>query len=113
MDARNIEAYQHYLESDEWKKIRNQRLAIDGFCCQGCGSRGTTRNPLQIHHFSYRQPLGKENVFRDLVTLCRACHSQIHAVMNRITSENGERGWKDSLPISMVHVTQDDLVFRD
>ena len=113
MDVRNIEAYQHYLESDEWKEIRNKRLMIDGFVCQSCGSRGTSQNPLQIHHFSYKRPLGQENVYRDLVTLCKACHSTLHNAMNRITSESGQRGWKDALPVSMVHVTMDSLVYRD
>lgn len=89
--------YTAYLESDEWKKKRLQRLAIDNYTCQFCGSHGDANNPLETHHFTYKN-LFHENVYRDVVTACRCCHEKIHCGMNRVTNEDGRRGWSDELP---------------
>lgn len=91
--------YNDYLQSEEWDKKRQQRLVIDNFRCQMCHGYGTQRNPLQVHHITYRN-IYKEDVFRDLVTLCRDCHLGIHHMMNRVTSEDGKHGWKDELPVA-------------
>ena len=101
----NDEQYKEYLKSPKWKAIAEQRLMIDGYTCQGCGSRGTASNPLQVHHLSYRY-IGKEEnrIFEDLVTLCDACHGQIHNVMNRVTNADGRRGWKDNANIPNISV---------
>ena len=97
--------YREYLKSDEWKRKRNRRIEIDGNRCQCCGCRGTMRNPLDVHHLTYHS-IYHEDVDKDLVTLCRSCHQGMHSVMNRITnSETGQRGWKDSLSVSTVTLT--------
>lgn len=90
-------SYQDYLSSSQWREKARRRLQIDNFCCQMCGSRGSSANRLEIHHLSYKN-IYQENPYRDLVTLCHVCHRSIHCVMNRITDESGRRGWKDSLP---------------
>ena len=97
--------YSVYLLSPEWKQVAERRKAIDKYRCCMCGSRGTMNNPLEVHHVTYRS-VGNENVYADLMTLCRSCHRSIHTAMSRITDENGRRGWKDSLPISN-HVIDD------
>lgn len=79
--------YAAFLESDTWQTMRQKRLAIDNYKCQFCGSGGSTDNPLQIHHFGYKNACGSEDVFRDLVTACRRCHTLIHNGMNRVTNE--------------------------
>ena len=84
--------YLQYLQTPEWKKRHEQRLKIDGYQCQCCGSRGTRRNPLNVHHYNYLTK-GNEDVYRDLVTLCRSCHAGMHNVLRRITSEDGSRMW--------------------
>ena len=93
------ENYEQYIISDEWKSKRNQRCEIDNYKCCMCGSSGTMNNPLQCHHITYRN-LYKENVYTDLLTLCKNCHKSVHTMMNRVTSKDGRKGWKDSLSIS-------------
>ena len=97
--------YREYLKSDKWKMIAAQRLKIDNMTCQCCGSKGTQLNPLQVHHLSYRHIGNEENfIFEDLVTLCRPCHMGLHRILNRVTSPNGRRGWKDARQVPQVHV---------
>ena len=109
--------YYDYLKTDKWKKIAHRRMEIDNFTCQGCGSRGSSLNPLQIHHLTYYHIYHEENyIYTDLCTTCRSCHSIIHSVMNRITSESGRRGWKDVISIPKVNIfvlSGDDLQRRE
>ena len=96
----NSTEYNEFLKTDTWKQIARKRAAIDGYRCCMCGSIGTMNNPLQVHHVTYRHIGGNEDVYRDLVTLCRSCHRSVHIMMNRITDETGKRGWKDSMPLA-------------
>ena len=101
----NNAQYREYLKSDKWKAIAKRRMEIDGNACVMCGSRGTTANPLECHHLSYKF-LGheEERVYQDLVTLCHADHKAVHALMNRQTDPNGRHGWKDNSSIPAVSV---------
>lgn len=90
--------YGQYLESGTWRNIRQRRLAIDDYKCQACGTKGDVSNPLQVHHLTYHHCGGDENVYKDVVTVCRNCHVLIHNMMNRITNESGRRGWQSDLP---------------
>lgn len=97
--------YEEYLKSPAWKAIANKRLMIDGYTCQGCGSKGTSINPLEVHHVSYKYIYHEdERIYEDLVTVCHSCHNLIHRVMNRITNEDGRRGWKDNYTIPKINV---------
>jgi hypothetical protein len=66
------EEYKQYIESPEWQAKRTERLKIDNFTCQRCGS---TRG-LQVHHINYTR-FKNENVYEDLITLCFRCHAEI------------------------------------
>lgn len=100
--AASQDRYAQYLESDEWRQMKLRRLEIDNYTCQICGSKGSNMNPLNVHHLSYHN-IYHENIDKDLVTLCRSCHMGVHNMMNRITnSETGQRGWKDTLSVSMI-----------
>lgn len=63
-----------------------------------CGCSGTMSNPLQCHHITYRR-IYNEDVWKDLLTLCKNCHVSIHYMMNRRTAED-KHGWKDELKIA-------------
>lgn len=82
-------------------------MEIDGYQCVMCGCRGTTTIPLEVHHITYRN-IGNEDVYKDLLTLCRSCHRNVHIMMNRTTGYNADgtpkRGWKDDIPDYTVHV---------
>lgn len=97
------EKYKAYLLSDAWRTLARERLEIDGYTCQCCGCRGTAENPLQVHHLSYKH-LFNEDVYADLVSLCKLCHKGIHTMMKRTTSPNGKRGWSNSDYVPQVHV---------
>ena len=72
--------YSKYLESDNWKKIREQVLERDNHKCTVCGDT----NNLVIHHTSYDN-IGNEKI-EDLITVCEKCHNEIHST----------RGWNRS-----------------
>lgn len=98
------ERYRKYLQSDKWKSIAKRRMEIDGYRCCMCGCAGTTNNPLSVHHLSYRSLYAEDKrIFQDLETLCFCCHKQIHKAMERTTSADGRRGWKDAR-IPQIHV---------
>ena len=99
--------YETYLASDEWRRKAEDRLEVDNQKCVMCGCKGTSTNPLEVHHLTYHN-IYHENVDKDLVTLCRVCHKNVHTMMNRTTNRTtGQRGWKDTLPYS-VHVVSVD-----
>ncbi len=66
--------YREYLNSDHWKQVRSEALARANYRCQLC------KNPLriQVHHNNYRC-LGHETD-KDVIVLCRKCHSKHHGV---------------------------------
>jgi len=68
-----IDNYKDYLRSDWWRATRWKRMAIDGFCCVICKSK----KRLNVHHISYLN-LGREDILKDLVTLCEKCHALEH-----------------------------------
>ncbi len=65
-------AHREYLKSATWKDIRQQVLERDNHTCR-CGQRG-----YDVHHKHYRN-WGNERL-EDLITLCRTCHEQLHAI---------------------------------
>jgi hypothetical protein len=73
------ERYNAYItKSATWQDKRNERLALDGNRCQGCGSLVN----LNVHHLNYRR-LGNEQM-RDLVTVCETCHEKIHRLARSV-----------------------------
>ena len=64
--------YYNYLQSQEYQKRRLQRLKLDGFQCQLCG----TAQNLVVHHITYDR-IGREDM-DDLITLCNECHHKVH-----------------------------------
>ena len=103
------EKYLQYLQSEEWNKKRAERLRIDGKRCVACGSAGNTQNYLTVHHLHYKT-IFHENVYTDLVTLCRSCHGIFHAGLNRKIDPAGTKGWSETIPLSTVHLLLPDDV---
>lgn len=74
--ARNTQwdqAYNDYLQSEQWQDKRRRVLARDNYLCQACLKRKAT----QVHHTTYKFPLGQEPLFI-LVSVCKACHDALH-----------------------------------
>jgi hypothetical protein len=68
--------YAAYLRSKWWKRLRIERITMDGGRCTECGSVVE----LQVHHEAY-PGFGKETL-ADVKTICRACHQAHTKVFN-------------------------------
>ena len=79
--------YHDYLRSEEWQRKRRRRLEMDGYRCQMCGSGMN----LQVHHISYDN-VRTDAEIDDLVTLCKACHEQVHSTdLEKKANPKGQR----------------------
>lgn len=57
--------------------VRDAVLERDNHCCQVCGTEGSKKNPLTMHHIKYRRDGGKYAV-DNLTTFCQKCHKEFH-----------------------------------
>lgn len=65
-------SYADYLRSDHWSDMKDRYKARwPDMKCLGCADRSA-----EMHHVSYDR-LGDEGL-RDLIPLCRTCHSDMH-----------------------------------
>lgn len=64
--------YHAYLETQEWKSLRNRVLARAQGQCEGCGRWPAT----EVHHLSYEH-VGDEFLW-ELKAVCRDCHDRLH-----------------------------------
>lgn len=69
--------YRQYLNSPDWKRVRNRVMRRDGWTCQRCGSRAQ-----EVHHVKYTKAHGRgdfrKQPLKNMVALCRACHQKAH-----------------------------------
>lgn len=67
-------AYKDYLQSEHWKDKRENAHKARGFRfgCIVCNKK-----TYDIHHLTY-ECLGKENISRHLIPLCRTHHEEFH-----------------------------------
>jgi 5-methylcytosine-specific restriction endonuclease McrA len=61
------------LDSTSYRDLQRQVMERDGWRCQVCGSMQN----LQVHHLKLRSQSGGD-VEQNLITLCVACHEQVH-----------------------------------
>ena len=66
--------YRKYLESPEWKALRQRKLREVGWRCESCGR--FARRGLQCHHLTYAR-VGREWL-SDIMVMCKNCHEQHH-----------------------------------
>lgn len=74
--------YGEYLKSEQWQKVRSQRLKIDNYKCQRCGNGDN----LQVHHITYDN-IFNEDVHNDLITLCWGCHQIVEKEKKQIRAQ--------------------------
>lgn len=91
--------YYEYLKTEEWKKRRKARIALDGGKCRLCDSP----DELNVHHRpeAYNR-LGHEHVDDDLITLCKRCHALVHdkVYKEQIAVYNSEETKKEDYMIA-------------
>lgn len=76
-------SYQAYLQSREWKEIRDRVLERENNTCQGCG------NPSKcVHHDRYNTASLLGTSLDDLYALCYGCH-----VFIELTRRGRKRGF--------------------
>ncbi len=68
--------YEEYMKTDAWNNKRMERIKMDGYKCQLCGS---AKN-LCVHHITYDR-IGCEKM-DDLITVCKKCHEKLHEADN-------------------------------
>jgi len=68
------------LEEEAWQAARKVVLSRDGFKCVKCGTQGSLREPLHVHHLFPRSG-GGADAPANLVSLCNACHAARHMNM--------------------------------
>lgn len=65
--------YGEYLQTEEWNQTRQAALKRAKYACQLCNA---DHIELHVHHRTYER-LGQEYA-RDLIVLCKQCHSKFH-----------------------------------
>jgi len=74
--------YRNYLQSAEWKVVRQEAFRVRGRRCEACGvgwrKRGwfTPKRWLTVHHVTYDR-LGRE-LMSDVRVLCNRDHANAH-----------------------------------
>jgi 5-methylcytosine-specific restriction endonuclease McrA len=61
------------VDPDLSEQLRLQILRRDRWRCQICGSM----RQLEVHHQLFRSH-GGQDIERNLMTLCNACHAELH-----------------------------------
>lgn len=72
------EEYIECLKSPRWKFKKKNILARDRYRCVKCGGIGV----LHVHHLKYSGTYPWEAKDKDLITLCKRCHEDIHKIKN-------------------------------
>lgn len=65
-------AYQKYIKSPEWEKLKNAALKAAKFRCENCGAPAQT-----VHHLKYPESFSEDSL-ENLQVLCHGCHFVIH-----------------------------------
>jgi 5-methylcytosine-specific restriction endonuclease McrA len=74
---KNYIPYSKQLRDPRWIAYRDFILTIRGHRCEVCGAT----NDLQVHHLLYRKNfLAWEYSCKDVVVLCKKCHSKEHNI---------------------------------
>lgn len=69
-------SYDIFLSTEYWQYIRNAKMEIADWKCEGCHST----NRLQVHHLDYSHR-GEDHLHHEhLVVLCDFCHKRRHHI---------------------------------
>ena len=71
-----MSTYYEKLRSPQWQRKRLEIMERDDFTCRSCGS---TDNPLNVHHKTYRKntdPWDYDD--KNFITYCEDCHGKWH-----------------------------------
>lgn len=72
-EAQNLPYYE-FLNSRYWFAVRKIILKRDNYMCFMCKST----DDLVVHHMTYKNHKNEHNHKKDLITLCKDCHYDVH-----------------------------------
>lgn len=73
-----LQEYLEYLESNEWRLLREQAFIRARHKCECCDSK----HHLVGHHLVYRDPLTACTP-QDIMCMCKPCHDAFHRFLNK------------------------------
>lgn len=86
--------YIKLINSKEWKSLRLQKLA-DKPVCEVCEEAGKSTLAVEVHHRTPVESVSAERQmkrlmfsYNNLLSVCHACHSEIHKQMFSHTKES-------------------------
>jgi 5-methylcytosine-specific restriction endonuclease McrA len=83
-----------FLKSEHWQATRKIALARQKARCRICGKKDWSND---VHHVKYRKNL--KHLWRDLLVLCRGCHSIVHFVLEHRkrmgANDNKKKTWRN------------------
>lgn len=68
-----VDRYNQYMESEQWKTLKNESDLLWGKSCFVCGAT----HFLEHHHLFYRQEISKGTRF-EVLPVCQNCHEACH-----------------------------------
>lgn len=71
-----IYSYQHYLQSNHWRRMRRHYYKEHEKKCELCKAKKN----IHLHHRTYKR-IGNEKM-SDFHALCSECHSMVHKLAN-------------------------------
>lgn len=73
--------YEDYLQSDEWKELREQVMQRDNFRCRICGMGAN-----QAHHHKYPKKGWFNDSCDNCIAICTTCHELVHGKHGALTN---------------------------
>ena len=74
-------AYQEYMGSDGWKKLREKAYLRAENLCELCGAKAAA-----VHHVKYPKNFEEDNLY-NLLVVCKICHEKLHAIKPELGDE--------------------------
>ena len=73
--------YKEYIDSMQWIEKSNS-YKQKHFNCEICGQGNVSFSWVHCHHITYKNFMNETD--KDLITLCKSCHSKAHSKYKEI-----------------------------
>jgi hypothetical protein len=77
-----MKCYEYYLESNEWKKLRQKAYERANHKCELCGALAEHIHHIEYPKYSYLDKLS------NLIAVCDKCHKILHGIRPVLTDVN-------------------------
>jgi 5-methylcytosine-specific restriction endonuclease McrA len=86
-----------FYKTARWKNKRERVLRRDHYMCQECKRYGKTTPAQTVHHINTLERFPElALVSANLISLCNACHEQMHDRLTGELTQAGER-WREKV----------------